>query len=278
MAVQGPYHALGTVWFVECFEPVDDGVVRELVVRELEVFEQMFSRFRQNSMLNQLNQTCRLTAHALRYHETTNGVFNIAVGERLSSLGYDAHYSFTKQQAVPEVPVLSDVLTVSDDKVVLTGGSLDIGGFGKGVAIDLVASRLADKLGLTQVLVNGGGDIFVTERVPEPVTISLVHPTEAGSAIGEVTLKGQGFAASSPFLRTWPDHDGHGGKTHNHLMTENEVATYVVAPSAAHADVWATALAINPDLEPPADVQAVLVKDNKVLQCGEGFELFEREA
>ncbi len=284
MAVHGPYQALGTVWLIESFEPTSETAVGELVQRELETFEQMFSRFRANSKLSQLNQTGCLTnpdelmvfvlQDALAHFETTDGVFNIAVGERLLSLGYDADYSFTPQPELPTVPSLSEVLTVSENEITLTGGALDIGGFGKGVAIDMLVVALKEQLGLTQVLVNGGGDVFVTSEADASVTISLVHPTESDQAIGEVALRDQGFAASSPYLRRWPDGNRGSGKTHNHLMSESGVASYVVAPSAALADVWATTLAINPECEPPADVQCLLVQNNRVIKRDAGFVLF----
>lgn len=282
MATHGPYHALGTSWFIECFEPTDEQAIATLVQSELEEFEAIFSRFRSDSLLSQLNTIGHLSNppplvlsvlnDALRYYTETNGVFNIAVGERLSSLGYDASYSFSPQATLPAVPALPAVLTVTESAIILSGGALDIGGFGKGVAIDLVAKRLTQELGLTEFLINGGGDLFATTEAGMGVTIALAHPTTARETIGAVTVQNCGFAASSPHLRTWPGREE--GAPHNHLMSANQVSSYVIAPTAAAADVWATTLAIAPEIARPDSVQCVLVQEHRLLHADPAFTLY----
>lgn len=281
MVVFGPHQALGTTWYIECFEAVDQATVATVVSQTLEDFESVFSRFRPDSVLSQLNQAGVLTApdplvrdvllKALQYFRDTNGVFNIAIGEKLSGLGYDAEYSFVATEQSAEIPALPEVLEVSQEKIILHKGSFDIGGFGKGYAIDLLATVLRQELGLQQFLINGGGDMHATSEAGKAVTIALAHPVEAEQSIGSVALQDCGFAASSPYVRSWPSRNG--GTSHNHLMSDSGVSSFVVAPTAVEADVWATTLAIQPEIDRPETVQCLLVKGEKIIAADDVFKL-----
>jgi thiamine biosynthesis lipoprotein ApbE len=86
-------------------------------------------------------------------YEKTGGIFNILVGEVLEHRGYDAKYSLapqTNQEPIPPSPL--SALTITPKKITLKAGQIDLGGFGKGYAIDLLAKRLQEKHGFEYFL------------------------------------------------------------------------------------------------------------------------------
>ncbi|MAZ30183.1 hypothetical protein CL655_02770 [bacterium] len=266
-----PIEALGTVWHIELFEEVSDPTaLRRSMVDWLEEYESRYSRFRSESWLSQLNRTgvfsspdeqfVDLLTQALHYYQSTEGVFNIAIGEQLTKSGYDANYTFTATAELPPIPPLPEILEVSAEKISLQSGSLDLGGIGKGYAIDALAAFLREEHNLQYFLINGGGDMYVTSDKDTPVTILLAHPDDRSLAIGTLELKNAGFAASSPRLRAW--HDPKTGKLHNHLLTKHNVASYVVAPTTTEADVWATVSCLNQTIETPANIHQLLISES----------------
>lgn len=263
--------ALGTYWHIELFEECSDEVaLHSGIVDWLEEFESRYSRFRLDSWLSILNRTGEyqepdsqfvdLLTQALNYYHATDGVFNIAVGERLTKSGYDADYTFTATNELPSLPALSDVLNITTGKISLQSGSLDLGGIGKGYAIDKLAEYLEEEQRLSFFLINGGGDLYVTSDNHKPITITLAHPNDRSLAIGTVDLIHSGFAASSPRFRVWQDPKTR--KSHNHLLTKHNVASYVVAPTTTKADVWATVSCLNQTIQPPSEIHQLLINES----------------
>ncbi len=275
--------ALGTHWHIELFEDCADAtVLRDSVADWLEEYESRYSRFRPNSWLSKLNQNgefrdpdlqfAKLLNLSLDYYQKTDGVFNIAVGEKLVHAGYDTNYSFTADEQEAVVPKLPDILSVTDDRIILSAGQLDLGGIGKGFAIDALADHLKTEHNLSYFLINGGGDMFATSDNGKPVTIALGHPYDKSLGIGNLELQDAGFAASSPHVRSWVD--AKTGAAKNHLLTDEHVATYVTARTATEADVWATTLCLNLSINKPDDVGALVIDQMNICHQDEVFQLY----
>lgn len=266
----GPLQHLGTVWWIELFDASDENIdcIQQGVVAHIQQFEQRYSRFREDSWLSVLNRNgavddadgefVDMVHYALDAYQQTKGVFNIAIGEYLVRSGYDKDYSFESSQQQSAVPELDTVLAVDGDSIVLKGGAqIDFGGFGKGYLIDSIVRYLAREWGVHHCLVNGGGDMYATNQDGKAVTIGLQHPTNREHMLGSLDLLNTGFAASSPFVRSWRDQHG---VEHNHLVGEGEKqAVFVTAPTATQADMWATALSIDQTLVPPVGVKYRIV-------------------
>ncbi|MEZ4200616.1 MAG: FAD:protein FMN transferase [Candidatus Paceibacterota bacterium] len=150
-------------------------------------------------------------------------------------------------------------------------GGFDLGGIGKGWCIDQLATAYKDICGYQEFLINGGGDMYATEQTGKPYTVTLTHPTQPDQYIGTVDLYHAGFAASSPFVRSWVDKKT--GQRNNHLLSEQAVASYVVAPSCTEADVWATTLALAPHTEPKPH-STLLIDGKKAVHQSPLFSLF----
>lgn len=248
----GPLHALGTTWWVECFDTHAPSVeeLEKVVQTFLQQFEAKYSRFLPNSYISRLNQGERLQrpstelVELLRdgqaFYTETQGHFNIITGHVQEAKGYDSDYSFTDTGviAIPGNPTTQ--LTVTEEEVSLSHGKLDLGGYGKGWCIDALCSHLQSDYHLEQLLINGGGDIFVTHIQEKPLELYLQDPHDASQAVGKVQLQHQALAVSNPHLRSWTSTKT--GENVSHIPSHrNEYkAAYVIGDKAAVADAYAT--------------------------------------
>ena len=257
------FPALGTHWWIEIWDKIDKDTQREVsnfIALFVSNFEKKYSRFISDSDISRLNkerilespdlETYNILMHGIDLYVRTNGVFNILVGHILESQGYDAEYSFRENQdVVRKAGDPNQDIFISKSRIQLQGSAnIDIGGYGKGWLIDLLAKELQDRFNISQLLINGGGDIYTTSQGENPVEIYLEDPQEAQKIISSVKIKNRGFAASSPHKRSWPSEtkDEHGiSKDHTHIVsqTKNEIKDimYVTASNAVDADAFATA-------------------------------------
>ncbi len=253
--------ALGTTWLVELFTtltPEKTNETHRLVGLFLNDFEATYSRFKPTSAISLLNQTgvlqnpdqatLSLLTLGQKLYEDTEGVFNILVGEQLLARGYDSQYSFTIAKAPEVIPSPLQSLKITQEKITLSAGHIDLGGYGKGYLLDCLAQYLKE-LGFQFFLINGGGDIFATSDNGDPIEIYLEHPTVPNTYIAKTTLKDQGFAASSTHKRRWRV----SGKDYSHIVNtvpsdteqSDQFGVYTKAKAAVLADAWATTLLIS---------------------------------
>jgi thiamine biosynthesis lipoprotein len=135
---------------------------------------------------------------------------------------------------------------------VLRNGKLDVGGFGKGWAIDQVAALLNNE-GMKEYLINAGGDMYGTSERGQPITIYLEHPTTPNWYLEQTTLFHQGFAASTRTKRQWRHHN----QTYSHIIDttpthlvspDYDTGVFIKASQTVMADAFATTgLLIPPD-------------------------------
>lgn len=251
------FPALGTQWWVEIFDDITSenlAVIQhdsEVFVSE---FEQNYSRFKADSLVSTLNREreyanpstefLELLRFAKQLYLRTNSTFNPLLGHILEARGYGMVGGEIGESDTLPNPI-SDLET-SEESVKIHAGSLDFGGFGKGYLIDRLVERLRNEHSLQYLLVNGGGDIFATSKQDEPVEITLEHPTKPGLMLTKTPLKGQGFAASSPFKRQWVRRN----EQHTHIVGDiKSEVMFVKAATAAEADAFATTMLLSEKLE-----------------------------
>jgi len=221
-------------------------------------FEKRYSRFDNHSIISIFNAARKLPnpddemitilEYGLKLYHDTHEVFNFLVGEAMEQHGYDALYSFTPKDESLTTPDPTHALFISSDKIILTVGQIDIGGYGKGYLLDLIATRLKNMHGLQYFLINGGGDMYATSEFGNPITIYLEHPTMAHTYLEQTTLFNEGFAASSTQKRRWE----HENKIYTHIIdtkkghsSDTSLGVFVKAPEAKTADAWATTLLLS---------------------------------
>lgn len=210
--------------------------------------ESRLSRFRECSALATLNRErtasdpllATVVRSALEWREATEGAFDPGVGAALLASGYDRSFEAVHGGVVAYPDAVRPSVRVAGDRVTLDGeGTLDLGGIGKGWAVDAVADYL-EAHGVDRYLVDGGGDLRAgnTPSVPWPV----------GVGEGLVAWLGPGaVATSSTAKRRWVTASGaiahHVIDTSTGASAFRGVRTAVVAHRrATTADVLATTL------------------------------------
>jgi thiamine biosynthesis lipoprotein len=122
--------------------------------------------------------------------------------------------------------------------------SIDLGGIGKGVAVDMAIAKLRE-LGVTNAMVKAGGDLRVIGAPPGEAhwTVQLEDPRKAGQRVS-LRLRDAALSTSGNYENFFTV----GGRRYSHLLdprtglpVEGLAACTVIAPTCAESDAWATA-------------------------------------
>lgn len=254
------FQATGTVWTII----VDTDCVSEdhfIHLREYSLaFERIYSRFIETSMIGDINSRQSNAITSQRYEiseellkllnfgaelkELTHGYFDINVGSILEGYGYDKTYSFTENV---EVRLKTRGNWKIDDQVLICEGlvSLDLGAYGKGYLIGLLAEELR-KRGYEHFLIDGGRDFWgSTKRSGEAWVIALEHPHDEKLAIGEYLIKNSALACSGTMHRKRGDFH-HLINPMDHAPSQLVEAVFVSHSDPMIADGVSTALFVTP--------------------------------
>lgn len=252
------WEAMGTQWYVAVFaEPNQESEILQLwqqIERQTQIFEKRFSRFIPTSEVNAFRDISEPTGatvspelgELLRFaqiwNKKTQGKFDPAVGGLLEAAGYDAQYSFRPRQPEQwQQPMWS--ISKTNKLLVSAPMIIDIGGFGKGFWIDAV-SHLLVKNGFPYHLVDGGGDMFATQKPDgEGWRVALQNPNDSEKALYVLTLKYQGLAVSDTLKRRWGEWH-HVVNPNTKLPANHLVYAAITAPTALVADVLTTCLMV----------------------------------
>lgn len=221
-----------------------------------------FSRFNPESELSILNKSSEkgkkitkelfeLIEFALNISKKTNGSFDPTIIDFLETYGYDANYNFSRlsNKGVIEKEISSILKTrpkyndikLNSKKLTIQlkkRQRIDLGGIGKGYAIDLAFKKL---LPLGSFLINAGGDIKVEGYFKSFKYWPVGLKVPSLGQIGIVKLNNEAVCCSGSWARKV--------KFFHHLINpktgrpQNELkATFVISKNAKDADAWSTAL------------------------------------
>jgi thiamine biosynthesis lipoprotein len=265
------FHAMGTE--VELFLETSAGKRADRALAwaegEFERLEQVLSRFRDDSELSRLNREgsvlaspdlVRVVELALTARETTHGLFDPTVHDALVAAGYDRTFA----DLPPEAPARDDATPRCGGSVLVDGLTirlepgthLDLGGIGKGYAVDLAADGLAL---VGNCLVNAGGDLAVGGGAwPIGITDDLTVELTRGA-----------IATSGRDARSWR----RSGEVQHHLIdpftgrpAETDLARVtVVAGSAVEAEVLAKMAFLGGEVDAP---RVLVMADGGVVIAG----------
>lgn len=253
-------NALGTVWWlnIEGESKHHTNWLFKSVKKMIIEFESKYSRFDSQSYIGILNSTKELSIddeelydilrYGLELDRITDGIFSPFVGSDLENLGYGISLKY--QERLPP----AFVIEFSNSKIMISeGASFDIGGYGKGWLVDKISNYLEDN-NCIRYSINAGGDIRCDGFEDSPQVFYLENPSLDGTYIGEIRIASHSLASSSTNRRRWTDTKGgissHIIDTRSHSSICNSVsATYTTANSCLDADVSATLLLINPQLD-----------------------------
>jgi thiamine biosynthesis lipoprotein len=229
-----------------------------------------FTRFNHSSELAHLNRSSgdwyevspemfKLVTLMLEMAYKTGGAFDPTIIDFLEMYGYDAKYDFSKldnpnlqaeiAKLAAERPSWREIaLDKANLRIRLAKNQrLDLGGIGKGYAIDCASVHL-EKFG--NYLIDAGGDLRLLGRNKdnEPWRVGLKHRHEGQDVIiKEIASEKLSLACSGSWSRRV--------KNFHHILSpqsgepsESAATVYVAADDATTADTWATALMVNPSL------------------------------
>jgi thiamine biosynthesis lipoprotein len=226
--------------------------------RWLRDFEARFSRFRDSSELSALNASggrpfqassdlFRLVQTALKFARRTGGVFDPTILPQLQAAGYDASFELLgasdgPSQTLARKYTWQDVQIDAETTTIVLRPSLrlDLGGIGKGWAVDRVAGILG-----SPCMVNIGGDLYVAGKPhdADQWLVGVEDPFCPDRDLAVLPVVNQGIATSSTMQRRW----GAGAGTSHHLIDpatgrpsqSDAIQVTVIAPTAVEADVHA---------------------------------------
>ncbi len=248
-----PAMAVGIECLVAADERADDGFAA--VEEEFQRLEQIFSRFRPDSELSQLNaagsrrcsdELLEVVELALLARDRTAGRFDPTVHDALVRAGYDRTFAAVAPELDgPEEEPVPAGGAVEVDRTARTvrlgaGVRLDLGGIVKGYAAERGCDLLAP---YGPCLVNAGGDAAVRGVPPEGV-----WPIGVETPAGPLTLglAHGGLATSGRDYRRWTRN----GRNRHHLIDPftgepsdtDLVSVTVVGATAVAAEVHAKSL------------------------------------
>jgi len=261
-------------------DPVAAAADWAVVSADIERSEQSLSRFRADSAITELNVQVGLEPVALesrlfsavaaahRAWCRTAGRFDPRIIGHLERLGYHGAPGIAIADSGPGVPPWPSPWLVRDPRrrVVRLGAPIDLGGIGKGLALRwaMAALRrrraeLSDEAPLG-VLLEAGGDLFVTGRAPQagPWLVGVEDPA-GGPDLAVVALASGAICTSSTRINRWSDRSG---TVVHHLidpLTGEPGGAGLASVTVAFPDpAWAEVLAKTAFLDGPAGVASRL--------------------
>ncbi len=144
-----------------------------------------------------------------------------------------------------DVSLLKSTGKVRADSRRLLQTSIDLGGIGKGVAVDLAIAKL-QSLGVTNAMVKAGGDLRVIGAPPGEThwTVQLEDPRKEGQRVS-IPLRAAALSTSGNYENFFEVN----GRRYSHILNprtglpvDDIAACTVIAPTCAESDAWATAL------------------------------------
>lgn len=245
-----------------------------------------YSRFRDNNQLSKLNaelnvwqkvspELFSLLKKGLEIGQKTDEAFNLGVKKTLEAWGYDKNYSFqvAPNHEAPKLFLPSPYELKKPDHVKLFQ-PIELGGLGKGYALDLMAVQLDQ---FKNICIDAGGDLYARGKseTGEPWKMLFEHPLDPTMAIGEVEVEDFYLAASNPLKRRW--------KNYHHLVdpkaqrpADQMLAVYTQADNGLLADAYSTALFVMgfdraKELLSSLPIEATLISPRGEVYHSQGF-------
>ncbi|NOS86694.1 MAG: FAD:protein FMN transferase [Ignavibacteria bacterium] len=158
-------------------------------------------------------ETYSIIKRAIEYSLKFEGVFDITIGPVSECWGFNSDKAITQ---IPEKFVIDSLLKyVGSEKIILNpadtsvylplkGMLLDLGGIAKGYAVDRAADIMKTN-GITNFIVNGGGDMFVCGykniRTMQKWNVGIKHPREENTVVAVLEINDMAVGTSGDYER-----------------------------------------------------------------------------
>lgn len=259
-AADGRY-AMGTI--LEVTIPQSAVGVTDLVFSEVERIESDLSSYREESQLSILNRSsgdpalrvsdtlAEVLALSKQLSHSTKGAFDISIG----SLGLLWNRAFLRKE-VPSKTAIEQVLSVVDiSRLKLSGNnvsmppgmSLDLGGIGKGYALDKVDEVLALNSVRHALISFGESSTLALGRPRKGKSWNLLVRGIGNDFLGRISLSDQALSVSRSLGKSTEINGtrfGHIFDPRTGHPVGKEMIAIVISNTATEAEAWSTALLV----------------------------------
>ena len=270
--------SMGTVFEVSVY--TRDGYKAEKafnnVFNDINRLDDMMSNYKDDSELSKINESAArepiscsselayIIEQSLNYGDITNGAFDITIGPLMKVWGF---FKFKKDGRIPEKGELnSELKSVSYKNIDIretveksflkgakivktisfknTDTQIDLGGIGKGYAVDS-AVRVLKGSGIKSALINFAGNIYAYGRPPERQSwvIGMQNPRKSEDIIGSFEIKNRAVSTSGDYEKYFIID----GERYSHIIdprtgrpVKGVVSVTIVADTATRADALST--------------------------------------
>jgi FAD:protein FMN transferase len=268
--------SMGTVFEATIYAP--DKYVAEKtfndVFQEINRLDYLMSNYKKKSVLSELNndasaepadcnkELASVIEQSLQYSDITDGAFDITIGPLMKKWGF-----FKKKGRIPDKEELDSALeSVSYKNIIIEEKTIkslsknpvtvktvffknpdtqiDLGGIGKGYAVDRAVSVLKQN-GISSALINFAGNIYTFGTPPgkKSWVIGLQHPRESEGLLGTFEIKDKAVSTSGDYEKFFTIE----GKRYSHIIdprtgnpVKGIVSVTIVTGNATRADALST--------------------------------------
>ncbi|MFZ0009950.1 MAG: FAD:protein FMN transferase [Steroidobacteraceae bacterium] len=261
---------MGTRVYVQLWseDPAAGNAAIEAVMADMRRIDELMSHYKPDSQLSQINQHAaqewvqvdpelydliKLSTH---YSQITEGAFDITYASVGYLYNYPLHIRPTEGQIKAALPAVNWRYLQFDDAThaihyARPGMRIDLGGIGKGYAVDHGIGIL-QKLGIGHALVTAGGDSRILgDRLGRPWLVAIRHPDDPTKVVTRIPLSDAAISTSGDYERYF---DENGVRYHHiiyphtgHSASKVRSAT-IIGPTATQTDGMSkTAFVLGPE-------------------------------
>jgi thiamine biosynthesis lipoprotein len=265
LRLEASVDAMGTTYSVVIYGENQDQMelAAEAAFEQARHLDQMLSNYRPGSELSEVNRLAAerpvkvtpelfgLLAACLEYSRLSEGAFDISVGPLMKVWGF--YRGSGRLPGKPEVARAlekvgyKNLLLDSEARTVRlarAGVELDLGGIGKGYAVDRMVEALTEN-GIRSALVSAGGSSIYGLGFPgtqqEGWPVKIRDPKNPAKTVEELYLRNESLATSGTYEKFFVAE----GQVHSHIMdprtgypARGMLAVSVVAPKAIDSEAW----------------------------------------
>jgi FAD:protein FMN transferase len=249
---------MGTRCYVTLWadDPVKGNAAIDAVMAELRRIDNLMSHYKPESQLSQINARANeepvqvdkelfdLIKLSTYYSQITDGAFDITYAGVGHLYDYRHHIRPTEEQiraALPSVNWRNMQLDAEHHTVrfMHPGMRIDLGGIGKGYAVDRGVEILKAR-GITHGLVTAGGDSrIIGDHMGRPWLVAIRHPDNPAKVVTRIPLSDTAMSTSGDYERFFDE----GGVRYHHIIdprtghSASQVrSATVLAPTATQTD------------------------------------------
>lgn len=182
-----PIYALNTVFNRTIFECDGEAITADKNTAEiLNDADLVFNRFNEKSELSKLNTDKEITPSkdlsevlkiAQNIEKESDGSFSCLMGDISDAWDFE-------NGTIPDITLTQNSITVTDDYVTISGGSVDLGAVAKGYVIDKIVEEYKNN-GVTRAVVSCGSSVGIIGEA----TVGIRNPDgNQSDIIGKITL------------------------------------------------------------------------------------------